>query len=165
MDEDFSFPTTTDAPPRFIGSPTLWRRSSSVAPIRSSETTNPFSDFDQTKLEQEKTPNSSQSRRKSFSYVEENRELHSFDGEEIKMDVLWEDFMNEEVSKSCGFLMEADEINTVEYGRKQRSLKLTKGVTGGKVVVSGKRAAGLLLFLRVMKKFVLFHNSQRSIKK
>lgn len=79
--DDFSFPTITNTPPRFLESPPLWR-TTSVASRRLQK--NPKNDHN---IKGEGEENLE---RKSFSYIE---------NEEDKMDMLWEN-LNEEMT--CG---------------------------------------------------------------
>nr|GMD66470.1 uncharacterized protein LOC109172879 [Ipomoea batatas] len=113
-DQDFSFPATTDAlllPPRFIESPPLWW-TNSVASRRERlgkggenggkfDRTNSFSPLVSKK--------GYHVQRKSFSFVERGvtrrkigEDDHSSDDdeEEEKMDMLWEDYFDEEMKRS-----------------------------------------------------------------
>ncbi|GFS38291.1 hypothetical protein Acr_00g0056650 [Actinidia rufa] len=88
------------------------------------------------------------SSRKSFSYVERDCED---DGEEEKMDMLWEDF-NEELSKIQGPRMQFSDLPET-------------GFRCG-AVVSGKKPPSVAVFVKVMKKVFLFYNSHhRTVKK
>lgn len=77
--------------------------------------------------------------------------------EEEKMDLLWEDF-NEEMSRNCGLVVESDvsRWRAVGLGR-GKAFKLAKA--------GGGRRLSIVMFLKVLKKLFVLHNSQRSLKK
>ncbi|KAL7263589.1 hypothetical protein ACSBR1_001702 [Camellia fascicularis] len=160
ISEDFSFPTTTDSPPLFIGSPPLWHRSSSTStPTRHQQQQQRRQQQQQQKshhkdcetFSTEKPIGNKQS--KSFSYVERGVKAGKDDDGEEKMDMLWED-LNEEISRTYGSKLEYSEMSpagkVAEFGRVQ--------------VFSGKKSSVVVVYMKVLKKLFSL-NSQRSIKK
>ncbi|KAH0711802.1 hypothetical protein KY289_007761 [Solanum tuberosum] len=145
--DDFSFPTITNTPPRFLESPPLWR-TTSVASSRLQK--NPNHDheenLDMSPLISNKSNNINQ--RKSFSHIEGvaamKRMIEDEDEEEEKMDMLWEN-LNEEMSSkimtktSCG-----KNTKKVEY-KCVKSLNLSK---------ASKRPS-LVVLIKVLKKVFL----------
>ncbi|CAK9155492.1 unnamed protein product [Ilex paraguariensis] len=159
--EDFSFPTITDTPPRFIESPPLWRSPSLAS--HQVETRREASRADDHGENTFPVPKQiSYSQRKSFSCIERGARIESSDDEDDKMDMLWEDF-NEEFSRSCESGLESDispgrmvELSCVQ------ALKLSKN---GGHALARKRPPSLVVFMKVLKKFFLVHNSHRPINK
>lgn len=171
--DDFSFPTTTNPPPLFIGSPPLWHRTSSTpSPHKQTQRKSPKEDDEGEENCNSKEKSFNRKERKSFSYVEqgpkaaqEGRGWRNI-GEE-KMDLLWEDF-NEEL-KSRIQVSEYCKNSEVSPGRRpanqfacvqgKRLLKI-----GGGTVCSGKRP-GVVVFMKVLKRVFLLHSSHRTVKK
>ncbi|XWS23344.1 hypothetical protein CRYUN_Cryun28dG0005000 [Craigia yunnanensis] len=155
--EDFSFPTTACG----IDSPPLWRLSPAASPDVFSDRKAKECSTEEGE-EEDCFPDGPDKRqeRKGFSNLEKGSKLSKKvvdedEDEEEKMDLLWEDF-NEELpisrsSRSSG--------NMVELGCGQ-TLKLSKN---NGAMFSPKRP-GMLVFMRVLRKLFLLHNSQRSVK-
>ncbi|KAF3682009.1 hypothetical protein FXO38_01463 [Capsicum annuum] len=150
-EEDFSFPTITNTPPRFLESPPLWR-TTSVASSRLQKTASTKGeDHDQEENLDILSPLSNYiNQRKSFSYIEGANAMKRLiedddEEEEEKMDMLWEN-LNEEISNkiktktSCG----KDHTKKVEY-KCVKSLNLSK---------ASKRPT-LLVLIKVLKKVFL----------
>ncbi|KAH0776044.1 hypothetical protein KY290_007455 [Solanum tuberosum] len=145
--DDFSFPTITNTPPRFLESPPLWR-TTSVASSRVQKSPNHDHEenLDMSSLISNKSNNINQ--RKSFSHIEGvaamKRMIEDEDEEEEKMDMLWEN-LNEEMSNkimtktSCG-----KNTKKVEY-KCVKSLNLSK---------ASKRPS-LVVLIKVLKKVFL----------
>ncbi|KAK1436460.1 hypothetical protein QVD17_02240 [Tagetes erecta] len=85
-DDNFSFPTTTHSPPRFIGSPRLWRSSSNAHVVHQ---TKQLSKQDQKRISM-------------LSYVRKK----DGDGSGENMDVIWEDLNYED--EMCGGRVSCD---------------------------------------------------------
>nr|XP_027093645.1 uncharacterized protein LOC113714047 [Coffea arabica] len=176
-EEDFSFPTTTDTPPRFIESPRLWRTTSLVSP--SHETPKGEDDAEGFKFLCYCTSNDKKSKsafqRKSFSHIEcgmktRRHEDGNFgsdhedeDDQKEKMDMLWEDF-NEEFSRnsksSPSSMADSDHqhmsmMKMLNFGCVQPPLKLSRP----------NKKPSILEFMKVLKKRFLLQNSHRSTKK
>ncbi|KAK6257896.1 hypothetical protein QUC31_001355 [Theobroma cacao] len=157
--EEFSFPTTAALYPCGIDSPPLWRLSPAASPdvfldrkakeCSTREEEDCFPD----------RPEKKHQERKSFSYVEKGSKVSSkkvaAEDEEEKMDLLWEDF-NEELPTSRSSRSSGD---MVELGCAQ-ALKLSKN----NAAMFPPRRPGMLVFMRVLRKLFLVHNSQRSVK-
>ncbi|WMV53978.1 hypothetical protein MTR67_047363 [Solanum verrucosum] len=145
--DDFSFPTITNTPPRFLESPPLWR-TTSVASSRVQKNPDHEENLDMSPLISNKSNYINQ--RKSFSHIEgvvamkRMIEDEDEDEEEEKMDMLWEN-LNEEMSNkimtktSCG-----KNTKKVEY-KCVKSLNLSK---------ASKRPS-LVVLIKVLKKVFL----------
>ncbi|KAK6775569.1 hypothetical protein RDI58_026570 [Solanum bulbocastanum] len=142
--DDFSFPTITNTPPRFLESPPLWR-TTSVASSRLCKNPNHEENLDMFPL-----ISNNINQRKSFSHIEGVAAMKRMiededeDEEEEKMDMLWEN-LNEEMSNkimtktSCG-----KNTKKVEY-KCVKSLNLSK---------ASKRPS-LVVLIKVLKKVFL----------
>ncbi|CAN4119547.1 unnamed protein product [Withania somnifera] len=157
--DDFSFPTITNTPPRFLESPPLWRTTSVASSHLQRKPRNDHSITASTKREDHDSKenldmsplisNKSNyiNHRKSFSYIEGAAAMKRMieddeDEEEEKMDMLWEN-LNEEKSnqiKTCG----KDHIKKVEY-KCVKSLNLSKA----------SKRPGLVVLLKILKKVFL----------
>ncbi|KAM7519173.1 hypothetical protein LguiB_018135 [Lonicera macranthoides] len=145
--EDFTFPTTT--PPRFLGSPPLWQSTTSTSSLQKQpKKKQPINQEEETFSNSKPIIISNINRRKSLSYIDD---YCSDDGDE-KMDMLWED-LNEEYSKNCGL------VPVPDSGGSPGSMVRFGCVKGG-----GKRP-NMVVFVKVLKKLFVLHNSHRSIKK
>ncbi|XP_055835109.1 uncharacterized protein LOC129903582 [Solanum dulcamara] len=161
--DDFSFPTITNTPPRFLESPPLWR-TTSVASRRLQK--NPKNDHNIASIKGEGDHHDHEenldmsplisnksnyiNQRKSFSYIEGDAAMKRMnienedDQEEEKMDMLWEN-LNEEMSNqimtrtTCG-----KDAKKVEY-KCVKSLNLSK---------ASKRPS-LVVLIKVLKKVFL----------
>ncbi|XVF63274.1 hypothetical protein PTKIN_Ptkin09bG0074600 [Pterospermum kingtungense] len=150
--EEFSFPTTTDLYPCGIDSPPLWR----LSPASSPDVL-----LHKKAKEEDWFPDKDHQQRKSFSCAEKGSELSNkrvVFGEDKgeKMDLLWEDF-NEEFGTSRSSRSSED---VVELGCGQ-ALNLSKT---NAAVFSPRKPAGMFVFMRVLRRLFLVHNSQRSVK-
>lgn len=85
---------------------------------------------------------------RSSSAKERNCKSRDEDGEE-KMDLLWEDLNEDQFAGNC------------EKFSDMKALKLSK--RNGRMV-SGKKTS-ILVFIKILKKVFLMHNSQRAMKK
>ncbi|OMO94557.1 hypothetical protein COLO4_16292 [Corchorus olitorius] len=144
--EDFSFPTTADLFPCGIDSPPLWRLSPAASPdvfldrkSKQEEEEDCFLD-----IVEDKDHDQDQERR-SISYVERSKKVVA-EEEEEKMDLLWEDF-NEELATS---------------GSSKEALKLSE-TNAASAMFAPRRPAGMLVFMRVLRKLFLLHTSHRSL--
>ncbi|XWS24833.1 hypothetical protein CRYUN_Cryun27aG0018900 [Craigia yunnanensis] len=163
--EEFSFPTTTDLYPCGIHSPPLWRLSPAASPDvfldrKAKECSTRDEKGEDGDEEEDCFPDrpDKHQERKSFSYVEKGSKLSKkvvAEDEEEKMDLLWDDF-NEELPRSRSSRSSED---MVELGCAQ-ALKLSKS----SAAMFSPRRPGMLVFLRVLRKLFLLHNSQRSVK-
>lgn len=143
--EDFTFEfpiTTTTPPPPSVDSPPWWCVTSS-----SSGHENP----------EKKEGNGENKGVEGSIKAESEGGGNISDGEEEeKMDLLWEDF--NEMSRNCELVVESD----VSWRR-------AVGLGGGKAFnlakAGGGRRLSIVVFLKVLKKLFVLHNSQRSIKK
>ncbi|TMW93141.1 hypothetical protein EJD97_012114 [Solanum chilense] len=145
--DDFSFPTITNTPPRFLESPPLWR----TTLVASSHLQNNSDHDHEEKLDMSPLISNKSNyinQRKSFSHIEGvlamRRMIEDEDEEEEKMDMLWEN-LNEEMSNkimtktSCG-----KNTKKVEY-KCVKSLNLSK---------ASKRPS-LVVLIKVLKKVFL----------
>ncbi|KAL6315588.1 hypothetical protein AAG906_000894 [Vitis piasezkii] len=163
--EDFSFPIVSDAFPRFIDSPPLWHASSATLCHEGPTTSNTSG---QQEDDEEGGCFASTSkpvdhpRRKSFSCVETGGRMAGGgdeieDDEEDRMDMLWEDF-NEELHNRCGPRSGSEEM--VKVG-------CVQGVAApriGGAVVAARRAASLLVLVKMLRKLFQLHNSHSTRK-
>ncbi|KAI8550798.1 hypothetical protein RHMOL_Rhmol06G0135300 [Rhododendron molle] len=166
--DDFSFPTTTNPPPLFIGSPPLWHRTSSTpSPHKQTQRKSPKEDD-----EGEETCNSKEKsiNRKSFSYVDQQGPKAAQEGRgwrngEENMDSLWEDF-NEESSRIQGSECKNSQVSPGRRAANQFACVQGKRLlkSGGGTVCSGKRP-GVVVFMKVLKRVFLLHSSHRTVKK
>lgn len=153
--EDFSFPTLGSTSSRYIDSPPLWHASpaASPGPEKAQETakkkqSNEYKEEELSFVSKLKVKSCGQ--RKGFSYVKMVKgDDQDGDDEEERMDLLWENF-NDESSKSRN--LASGEIK--EFGCVQ-GLKLVKSR-------GGVRKPGVVVILKVLKKFLLLHNSHRA---
>ena len=158
--EEFSFPTTACG----IDSPPLWSLSPAASPdVFLDRKAKECSTREEEEGEEEDCfpdgPDNHQER-KSFSNLEKSSKLSGKvvdedEDEEEKMDLLWEDF-NEELPRRRSSRFSGD---TVELGCSQ-TLKLSKN----NAAMFSPRRPGMLVFMRVLRKLFLLHNSQRSVK-
>ncbi|KAH6765198.1 hypothetical protein C2S52_014251 [Perilla frutescens var. hirtella] len=148
-EEDFTFPT--DSPPRFFDSPPLWRRSSSAA--AKGKEVGDGGIFN---------PPYFQEMRGGSAKVRSCTSLHDEDDEEQeKMDLLWENLNDDQ----CGKTAQNSDISSPRRDVQiscVKALKLSKA--SGRHMISGKKTS-ILVFIKVLKKVFLMHNSQRAIKK
>lgn len=166
-DQDFSFPTTLEPPPpRFLELPPIWWRTSAA-----SHRENPKKDDDDEEdddaggeklcyLSSLSKGAITHTQRRSFSCIEgrtkrrdDDGDNHGYyddgdgEGEEEKMDMLWEDF-NEEYKRSRDLSAAGKmELKFVQ------SMKLTKAIKRPRMVV----------VMKVLKKVFLLHHSHNSI--
>lgn len=128
--EDFTFPIVSDAAlPRFIDSPPLWHASSSSATAVSGQQAGGEQDHP---------------RETADDHEEEEEE------EEARMDLLWEDFNEkEDAHDSCS----GSEEEIVKMGCVRGVTAASR--TGAAMVAAPRRAAGLLVFVKMLRK--LFH--------
>ncbi|KAL3503988.1 hypothetical protein ACH5RR_033829 [Cinchona calisaya] len=177
-EEEFSFPTPTDTPPRFIESPRLWRTTSLVSAPESPITREDPQDFNFLYYASNKKPAKSKylHQRKSFSHVEcgmiktrdEDGYNHGIDGDddddqEDKMDMLWEDF-NEEFSRNSKSSSRAD--NSDHHLHRVSSGKMLNiGCVQALKLSRSNKKPSIVEFMKVLKKMFLIQNSHRSIKR
>ncbi|XWS21899.1 hypothetical protein CRYUN_Cryun30bG0095400 [Craigia yunnanensis] len=159
--EEFSFPTTTDLCPCGIDSPPLWLLSPAASPDvfldrKAKECSTREEEKEDGDKEEDCFPDrSDKQQERSFPYIEKGSKLSNkvvAEDEEEKMDLLWEDF-NKELPRSRSSRSSGDMI---ELGRAQ-ALKLSKSNTA----MFSPRRPGMLVFMRVLRKLFLLHNSQR----
>lgn len=141
--EDFTFEfpiTTTTPPPPSVDSPPWWYVTSSSSGHEKKEANDENKGVEGSiKAESEGGGNIS-------------------DGEEEeKMDLLWEGF-NEEMSRNCGLVVESDVS-------RRRAVRLGRGKAFKLGEADGGRRLSIVMFLKVLKKLFVLHNSQRSLKK
>ncbi|KAG4183576.1 hypothetical protein ERO13_A09G117400v2 [Gossypium hirsutum] len=163
--EEFSFPTSTDLYPCSIDSPPLWRLSPAASPDvflhskgKQEEDCFPVS---------QRADEDDHQERKSKSHEDHNGWKQSDKGvaedededEEEKMDMLWEDFNEEELPRSGSSSRCSEDMVEMGCGG-GHSLKLSK--TNAGMFSQSPRRAGMLVFMRVLRKFFLLHNSHRS---
>ncbi|XP_058217412.1 uncharacterized protein LOC131328487 [Rhododendron vialii] len=167
--DDFSFPTTTNPPPLFIGSPPLWRRTSSTPyPHKETQRKSPKED-DEGESSNSKEKSIYRKERESLSYVEQSpkaaQEGRGWRNGEEKMDLLWEDF-NEELSRIQGSECKNSEVSPGHRAANQFACVQGKRLlkSGGGTVCSGKRP-GVVVFMKVLKRVFLLHSSHRMVKK
>lgn len=85
------------------------------------------------------------------------------------MDLLWEDLNDDQLSRNRGKAAEEDSDISSPRRDEQvqikcvKTLKLSKAKVNGHII-SGKKTS-ILVFIKVLKKVFLMHNSQRAIKK
>ncbi|KAK9270066.1 hypothetical protein L1049_025639 [Liquidambar formosana] len=166
--EDFTFPSITTTPSRFIDSPPLWRVSSPA--FSDSCLDQPAATTRDARRGREEEdvfapkPVNHYSQRKSFSCVESSLKKGTGDSsedEEDKMDMLWEDFNEELLSKRNCSRPDSDHTLTskgekVELGC-VKALAVSK--TSSRAMVSARRRpAGMVVFVKVIKKLFLLHN-------
>ncbi|KAG2666725.1 hypothetical protein I3843_15G075800 [Carya illinoinensis] len=151
--EDFSFPIIGNAFLCSIGSPQLWQ----LSPTASLDSCSHQEDEEDCTFAPEPIMNS---QRVSFSYAEDGeKEVNdgmddddddNDDDEEEKMDMLWEEYFNEELSKTS-----TSRFNTFS-SRDMVELGSVKPLT---------RKPGTLLIMKVLKKLLLLHkNSHGKLK-
>ncbi|KAF7140350.1 hypothetical protein RHSIM_Rhsim06G0096700 [Rhododendron simsii] len=168
--DDFSFPTTTNPPPLFIGSPPLWHRTSSTpSPHKETQRKSPKEDDEGESCNSKKEKSINRKERKSFSYVEQGpkaaQEGRGWRNGEEKMDLLWEDF-NEELSRIQGSDCKNYEVSPGRGAANQFACVQGKRLlkSGGGTVCSVKRP-GVVVFMKVLKRVFLLHSSHRTVKK
>lgn len=159
--EEFSFPTSTDLYPYSIDSPPLWRLSPAASP-------DVFLHSKGKQQEEDCFPGSQRAdeddheERKSNSQEDHNGWKLSDKGvaedEEEKMDILWEDFNEEELPRSGSSSRCSEDMVATGCGG-GHSLKLSK--TNVDMFSPSPRRAGMLVFMRVLRKLFLLHNSHR----
>ncbi|KAL9317759.1 hypothetical protein ACSQ67_014276 [Phaseolus vulgaris] len=93
----------------------------------------------------------SEGHRKSFSFVESGKKMTRVDDEEISMDLLWE-VLNEELSSATKF-GSCSSREMVEF----RCATVAKTSTA---LVQTKNRYGMVLMIKVFKKFFSLNNSQ-----
>ncbi|KAJ8760442.1 hypothetical protein K2173_015109 [Erythroxylum novogranatense] len=159
--QDFSFPTITDTLSSSIDSPPLWRLSPVASPCHEKS---PYKEAEelkecvQTRLEIKCT------QRKSFSCGWDkllkagNRKEDEDDDEAEKMDMLWENFNEEMLRRSKSARGQSEQIPDV--GCVHQTLRLSK--KNG--TLFSPRKTGLVVFVRVMKRLLLLHNSHKPVK-
>ncbi|KAI3685224.1 hypothetical protein L6452_34462 [Arctium lappa] len=135
-EEDFSFPTTTNSPPRFIGSPRLWRSSSNSLYLLETQPT-----------KQEQNEPDVRKKINLLSYI---RSKDGGGGNNENMDVIWEDLNYEE--EICGFRSDIDG-EMPEWGRKMRNM----------VKVGGGKRLRMVVLVNVLKKLFLLQNASRKL--
>ncbi|PIN10899.1 hypothetical protein CDL12_16501 [Handroanthus impetiginosus] len=148
--EDFTFPTTSSgSPPRFLDSPPLWRPNPGQ---EKQEKSKGKEVEDEEKLIKAKRKSKGKEVEDEGKLIKAKRKSPYHDHEdedEEKMDMLWED-LNDESSR-----------NSEKIGQKSdvcvKALKLSKA--------NGKKNLSIVVFIKVLKKFFLMHNSHRTIKK
>ncbi|XP_021895994.1 uncharacterized protein LOC110813247 [Carica papaya] len=161
--EEFSFPTITDCG---IDSPPLWHLSPAASPdsfhqqigdkLRAGREEN--NGFAASNSE----PTRGNKQRKSFSYFGKYSSMVSDDEVEEKMDMLWEDF-NEELKRSYSSRKESNSFPSGgDKNMKVNVIDLKLSKTGAGAAMISPRKPSLLVFIKVMKKLFLLHNSQRS---
>ncbi|XP_060192516.1 uncharacterized protein LOC132622022 [Lycium barbarum] len=158
--DDFSFPTITNTPPRFLESPPLWRATSVASRRLEKNHTSDHNIAYSTKGEDHEEnldmspfisnkANCINYQRKSFSYIEgaaamKRMNIEEDEEEEEKMDMLWEN-LNEEISNkimtrnTCGKDTDKVEPKCI------KSLNLSK---------ASKRPS-LVVLIKVLKKVFL----------
>lgn len=161
-DEDFSFPATT-TPPRSIDSPPLWQHNSAPPVFFHHERHHDYI------LKGKGVVMNGHEFMSLCSYQEADKRdkavtracYECYDQEE-KMDALWED-LDEKFSRKSGKIVQTSEISA-SPGREVHmrcvnvsALKLSKA--------NGHIRPNILLFIKVLKKIFVLHNSRRTIKK
>ncbi|OAY23703.1 uncharacterized protein LOC110606492 [Manihot esculenta] len=174
----FSFPTTTDTTSSAIDTPPLWRLSPAASPdfchgtTKTEEEEEEEEDSDQDEDYQDCLPTHQpikySTQIKSCSWAERGGGAKLDDeneDKEEKMDMLWEDF-NEELSikRSPSSLRFDSDIHMVKMGciHQIQSLRSSTKTTSTAMVSPKKppaAAASLVVFIKVLKKLFLLHNS------
>jgi len=174
--EDFTFPIFTDPFSCSIDSPPLWCLSPAASPDHPyHEETSKESSTEGEESDQEEEsykdcfptePINHLTPRKSFSSVEELGKLVRRNGnrndKEEKMDMLWEDFNTEERLPRSHSSSRLDS-ETVSMGCVE-ALRMSKPNNGATAIFS-PRKPGLVVVMKVLKRFFLLHNSHRSVNK
>ncbi|MBA0800509.1 hypothetical protein Gohar_010935 [Gossypium harknessii] len=163
--EEFSFPTSTDLYPCSFDSPPLWHLSPAASPDVFLHSKGKQQEEDCFPVSQRADEDDHQER-KSKSHEDHNDWKQSDKGvaedededEEEKMDMLWEDFNEEELPRSGSSSRCSEDMVEMGCGG-GHSLKLSKTNVG--MFSPSPRRAGMLVFMRVLRKFLL-HNSHRS---
>jgi hypothetical protein len=159
--EDFSFPIIEDNFPCTIDSPPLWHLSPTASPPNGSSAKGEDDDKDCFPIKY--------SQRKSFSCVEGGsgklviNDGKEEDDEEEKMDMLWEDF-NEELSKTCSSrsnIKSSSRDNMLGFGC-VKALTTSKNNTSATL---STRKPGIVVIMKVLKKFFLLQNSHRKLQR
>lgn len=139
---EFSFPIITETHPSSIDSPPLWHLSPAASPNHYSSCS---------KLSNEEY----YKQRKSCSNIDNDLHKTEDGQEENKMDILWEDHFNEEVSK-----LEANKNSggnhMVELGCVQ-ALKLSKNGNGA--MFRAAKKPSIVVFIKALKKLFLLNNN------
>ncbi|KAJ4826173.1 hypothetical protein Tsubulata_034269 [Turnera subulata] len=187
--EDFSFPAITDTFPNPIDSPPLWCLSPAASPAHYSCTHNdgePAASEESTEgseeeaeeedfkdclpVEEEPPSNHKYVARKSCSDLEDlvaaklaaniakGSSVITLEDKEDKMDMLWEDFNTEELFPRSTDTEKSDS-DVVSIGCVE-ALRLPK--TGSGAIFAAKKPS-LVVFMKVLKKLFLLHNSHRSV--
>ncbi|KAL9449460.1 hypothetical protein AB3S75_011399 [Citrus x aurantiifolia] len=139
---EFSFPIITETHPSSIDSPPLWHLSPAASPNHNSSY-NKLSNEEYCK------------QRKSCSNIDTYHYKTEGDQEENKMDILWEDYFNEEVS-TMEAIKSSGGDHSVELGR-VRALKLCKNWNGA--IFSAAKKPSIVVFMKVLKKLFLLNNN------
>ncbi|KAL3638737.1 hypothetical protein CASFOL_016644 [Castilleja foliolosa] len=150
LEDDFTFPAAANggnSPPHFIESPPLWRR-----PTTADEKPDKLKGKEAKDDEKSKLCSFQDQFKKSSNFVNED--------EEEKMDVLWEN-LNDESSRNGVKIAEECDVSSSSSSRVQircaKSLRLSRA--NGQMFSSKKPI--VLVFIEVMKKVLLKHNSNR----
>lgn len=83
--------------------------------------------------------------------------------EEEKMDMLWENLNDDQFSRNCGETAQNSDISSPRRDMQIRCVKALKLSKASGHIISGKKTS-ILVFIKVLKKVFLMHNSQRAIK-
>ncbi|KAI3733159.1 hypothetical protein L1987_64377 [Smallanthus sonchifolius] len=139
--DNFSFPTTTCSPPRFIGSPRLWRSSS-------------YSNSLHLHLKLTKQEHEEECKKINLlSYIKKK------DGDE-NMDVIWEDLNYEE--EICGGGRRVNDGGSCDFGREMPEWgKKGKKYREVGVEYGGRKRVSMVVVVNVLKKLLLLHHTSR----
>ncbi|KAJ6383659.1 hypothetical protein OIU78_027030 [Salix suchowensis] len=174
--EDFTFPIFTDPISCGIDSPPLWCLSPEPDPCHEETSKASSTEGEESGPEEESykdcfptEPSKYLAPRKSLSSIEElgaaaisklvRRKGSRNDDREEKMDMLWEDFNTEERLTRSQSVSRLDS-ETVSMGCVE-ALRMSKPSTA----IFSPRKPGLVVFMKVMKRFFLLHNSHRPVNK
>ncbi|KAJ0587929.1 hypothetical protein HanRHA438_Chr04g0166891 [Helianthus annuus] len=153
--DEFSFPTTTSSPPRFIGSPRLWRSSSySLYNLQQTQLT---------KQEHEEECDRTTYDRKTINLLSYIRKKGG-DDESENMDVIWED-LNYEEEIGC-VRRRSDSFVSCDFGREMAEWRRKETDYGGVAVAcGGGKRLSMVVVVKVLKKMLLLPRVYRAVKK
>ena len=166
--EDFTFPVLTDPVSCIIDSPPLWCLSPAACPDPFHEEASEESSTDGEVSDQEEVCKNRSPPDPSLSGTEELgaaatkvvRRNGGRNDKEEKMDMLWEDFNTEERLTRSHSSSRLD-TETVSMGCVE-ALSMSKPNNG--TAIFSPRKPGMVVFMKVLKRLFLIHNSHRSVK-
>ncbi|WCJ44134.1 hypothetical protein M5689_024822 [Euphorbia peplus] len=182
--EDFSFPTFTDALSSAVDSPPLWSLSPAVSPdsSHSTKTSSRNQQEEECKPDNFFPSGNDSKRRKSFSWIERSSSSSAARGhkkgckedQDNKMDMLWEDFNDDLIISSfkkrtssddsfinyMGSCVHLKSSSAAASTAANNNLRLSKNGKLQQHRMNNKsRSSGFVMFIKVLKKLIVFNKS------